>query len=259
MSLSVDHLSFGFSCRKVLDNVCFRAENGNLVCLLGSNGAGKSTLFRCILGILPYRQGSVRVDGKEILSLPVKERARKIAYIPQSHSDVFPYSALEMVLMGTASQLGCFSSPGREQVARARKAMELLGICHLERCSYSRLSGGERQLVLIARAVAQQTGVLIMDEPCSSLDYGNQLHILEQMKNLARQGYLVLMSTHNPEQALLFADQVLVLRNHRIICSGSPKEVLSDSLLEQIYGVPVSVHRVGAVPVCIPHLTGNRG
>ena len=257
MSLSVQNLSFAYNCWKVLENVSFEAEPGNLICLLGSNGAGKSTLFRCILGMLPYKRGSIRVDGEEVLPLSYQERAKKIAYIPQSQTGVFNYSALDIVLMGTTSQLGRFSCPGRAQTEQARAALELLGIEHLENRNYAHLSGGEQQLVLIARAVAQQARTLIMDEPCSSLDYGNQVRVMERAQNLAKQGYLVLMSTHNPEQAFQFADRALVLLDKRIECFGVPKEVLNARLIERIYGIPVTVYELDGASVCIPRKTGK--
>lgn len=252
MSLCVEHLCFGYRCWNVLDDVSFSADDGNLYCLLGCNGAGKSTLFRCILGMLPFKKGRILADGADIRSLSIKERARRIAYIPQSQSGVFNYSALDIVLMGTTSQLSSFSCPGKSQVEKALKAMEALGVARLAERSYAHLSGGERQLVLIARAIAQQATTLIMDEPCSSLDYGNQIYVMQQVKNLAKKGYLVLMSTHNPEQAFLFADQVLVLQDKRIECCGAPREVLSAPLIERIYGISVTLHDVDGIPVCIP-------
>lgn len=259
MSLRVDNLSFAFRCWKVLENVSFEAENGNLICLLGRNGSGKSTLFRCILGMLSYQHGNVKVDGTDVLSLSINERARKIAYIPQKQIGVFNYSVLDIVLMGTTSQLSNFSCPGKTQVAQAVEALEKLGIASLSSRSYAHLSGGEQQLVLIARAVAQQAKTLIMDEPCSNLDYGNQMRVMQQIKNLARQGYLILMSTHNPEQAFLFADKVLVLIDKKIQCCGPPGDVLDESLIERIYGIPVSLHEVDGTPVCIPKRNSKWG
>lgn len=252
MSLQVEHLSFQYHCWKVLDDVSFRAENGNLVCLLGCNGAGKSTLFRCILSLLPYKKGKIFVDEAEVKLLTMRERAHKIAYIPQSQAGVFNYSALDMVLMGTTSQLSRFSNPGKEQIRQAVEALELLEIGNLKFRNYAHLSGGERQLVLIARAVAQKAKTIVMDEPCSSLDYGNQIRVMEQIKKLAKQGYLILMSTHNPEQAFLFADKVLVLQNKKIKCFGDPKQVLNAELIEQVYGIPVSIQEIDEIYVCIP-------
>lgn len=252
MSLRVEHLTFGYRCWNVLDDVSFEAGDGNLICLLGCNGAGKSTLFRCILGMLPYKKGNIQVDGTDIHSLSIKERAQRIAYIPQSQTGVFNYSVLDIVLMGTTSQLGSFSCPGKSQIEKATEAMEMLGIAQFAERSYAHLSGGEQQLVLIARAIAQQAKTLIMDEPCSSLDYGNQVYVMEQVKSLAKQGFLVLMSTHNPEQAFLFADQVMVLLNKKIECCGSPGEVLDAPLIERIYGIPVSLHDVDGTYLCVP-------
>ncbi|WP_411678532.1 ABC transporter ATP-binding protein [Caproicibacter sp.] len=252
MSLCVERLEFSYRNKKILEDVSFRAENGNLLCLLGCNGAGKSTLFRCILGLLPFDAGSVRLDGEDVLSLSYRERAKKIAYIPQSQPSVFNYSVMDLVLMGTTPQLGGFSCPGQMQTKRAEEALGLLGIEELAGRSYARLSGGERQLVLIARAVAQRAKMLLMDEPCSGLDYGNQVRVMERIKELSGQGYLILMSTHSPGQVYLYADRVLVLMNGKIRCGGPPDEVLDAEMLKTVYGIPVSLERVNGVPVCIP-------
>lgn len=259
MSLRVKNLSFGFPSMKILDDIFFEAQYGHLVCLLGCNGAGKSTLFRCILGLLPYQNGSILVDDTDILSLSIKDRAKKIAYIPQRLSRDCHYVALDLVLMGTTSQLGHFSSPGRNQITKAYEALEMLDVAYLAKRCYAQLSGGERQLVLIARAIAQQTKILIMDEPCASLDYGNQIMVLEQIKKLTKQNYLVLMSTHNPEHALLYADEALVLLDKKIECFHSPCEIMNASMIERIYHVPVVIYEVGGIPVCIPRNHPLRG
>jgi iron complex transport system ATP-binding protein len=259
LSLRVDHLSFGFHGIKALDDIFFEVDYGNLACLLGCNGAGKSTLFRCILGLLPYQQGNIFVDDTDISSLSIKDRAKKIAYIPQGLSGDCYYVALDLVLMGTSSQLGHFSSPGKIQITRAYEALEMLDIAYLAKRCYAHLSGGERQLVLIARAIAQQTKILIMDEPCASLDYGNQIMVMDEIKKLAKQNYLMLMSTHNPEHALLYADETLVLLDKKIECFHSPCEIMNASLIERIYGVPVVIYEVGGIPVCIPRNHALKG
>lgn len=250
MSLRISHLYYSFLCHEVLKDVSFQAEDGNLVCLLGCNGAGKSTLLRCILGLLPYRRGNIWADGAEIRSLSVRERARKIAYIPQNRGVLHAYSALEMVLMGTTSRLNGFFCPGVEEKKQAEQALEMLGIAHVMHRSCAQLSGGECQLVLIARAIAQQAKILVLDEPCSSLDFGNQIRVMQRVKMLAEQGYLILMSTHSPEHARLFADRVLVLQNKGIEYDGSSREVITPEVLEQIYGVSADFYHLNGASIC---------
>lgn len=256
MSLEVKNLSFSYKCWNVLNGVNFKAEQGNLVCVLGKNGAGKSTLFRCILGLLPNFMGTVSVSGKSIKGLKAQELAHTIAYIPQIHLSAFNYSVIDMVLMGTTAQLKRFSSPGKNELQVAMKALDLMNISELADRSYMHISGGEQQLVLIARVIAQQAKIIIMDEPCSNLDYGNQIKLMQKVKELARQGYLIIQSTHNPEQALLFADQVMVLLGGKVARFGSPAEVLDEALLYQIYGIHVSLHNIAesSIRVCVPAL-----
>lgn len=256
MSLEVRNLSFGYRCFDVLKNVNFKAEQGNLVCVLGKNGAGKSTLFRCILSLLPHFQGIVIANGRNIKDLNAEELAHTIAYIPQARFATFSYSVMDMVLMGTTAQLKRFSSPGKEQLQVAMEALTRMNISHLADRNYAHISGGEQQLVLIARVLAQQAKIIIMDEPCSNLDYGNQIKLMQEVKKLARQGYLIIQSTHNPEQALLFADEVMILHGGKVARFGSPSEVLDEEILYEIYGIHVKLHDIAksGIRVCVPTL-----
>lgn len=243
MNLAVSHVDFNYFCFPVLHDVSFQVDSGNLVCVLGSNGSGKSTLFKCILGLLRPQKGTIFLDGENIAAMPPRILAGKAAYIPQSQPGHFSYSALEIVLMGATSGGGLFFSPGRKQEEQAVSALNQLGIEKLADRNFSHLSGGERQMVLIARALMQQAKVLIMDEPCSNLDYGNQIRVMECVKELARQGFLILLATHNPEQALEYADLALVLSGGGVRCAGKAADILSDALLEEIYGVKVKIRR----------------
>lgn len=254
MGLSVEHLTFGYRCFGVLKDVNFNVEQGNLVCVLGKNGAGKSTLFRCILGLLRGYEGEILADGVNVKTWKERELAARIAYIPQTHNSAFAFSVVDMVLMGTTSSLSTMSSPGVEQRRIAMEALEMMKIGHLAARSYSHISGGEQQLVLIARAIAQQAGILIMDEPCASLDYGNQVRVMEELKHLAAKGYLIIQSTHSPEQAFLYADQALVLHGGKVAAIGAPEAVLTRELLEDMYEVPIRLIDVGGngMKLCMP-------
>ena len=232
MSLSVENLSFAYGAVPVLRDVSFTAEGGELVSVLGPNGVGKTTLFRCILGTLTPQMGHIKMDGQDLATLPPRERARRIAYIPQIHPPTFGYTALDTVLMGAARQLNAFQQPGAAQIRQADEALEQVGAAHLRERNFAHLSGGEQQLVLIARALAQKAEVLMMDEPTSALDYGNQLRILQMVRRLAAQGYTVILSTHNPQHALTFATTLLALHGGTAAAWGRPAQVLTPELFQ---------------------------
>ena len=254
MSINVENLSFSYGTQNVLKSVSFCAEYGEFLSVLGPNGVGKSTLFRCMLGHLTPSRGRTLVDGQDISGMSAAELSKKIAYIPQSHSPVFNYSALDIVLMGTAAQLGKFSSPGKEQIDQAVEILERLEIADLQSRGYNSISGGERQLVLIARAMAQQAKILIMDEPSSSLDFGNRIRVMETVKGLTEHGYCVIQSTHDPNQAYQYSDRILAMYDGRVLAWGSPEETVCDTVISKLYGVDVEVCslRNDRIRVCIP-------
>lgn len=254
MSIEVRHLSFSYGSRQVLRDVSFSVGKGRLLSVLGPNGVGKSTLFRCILGLLHGFQGEITVDGTAVSTLGARELARKVAYIPQSNYPAFQYSVFDMVLMGTTAQSRGFSPPGPKQEAAALEALERLDIGHLADRSYTRLSGGERQLVLIARALAQRSQVLLMDEPTANLDCGNQIRVLTKVRALADAGYTIVQSTHNPEQSYLFSHQILAMKDGQVLAHGAPGEVMTEDLIRALYGIDAEVVplRDGRMRVCIP-------
>lgn len=254
MGIEVNNLSFSYGTRPVLENICFRAEAGEFLSILGPNGVGKSTLFRCMLGLLSGYTGQVLVDGVDARQFSPREAAHHIAYIPQSSRPVFNYRVFDIVLMGATSTLSPFKSPGRAQQARCRWALEKLGIPHLSERCFHRLSGGEQQLVLIARALVQNAPILMLDEPTASLDFGNQLRILEQVRTLAREGYTVLQTTHHPEQSYLFSDRILALQGGRILLDGTPGQVLTPQTIRALYGVEVDVVKLcnDRARACVP-------
>ena len=246
MSIDVRELSFAYGRRQVLRNVTFRAEPGQLVAVLGPNGAGKSTLFRCILGFLPRYRGEIALCGHDLRSLDRRSLARLAAYIPQSSAPVYNYTVRDTVLMGADP----FHGPGPSQQETADRVLETLGIRDLAARGINEISGGERQLALIARAMAQQAKILLMDEPTASLDYGNQFRLLRQGG-----GYTVLLSTHNPEHAFRFATDVLVLREGGVRAFGPAAETLTEELLREIYRIPLTVADIpvpgGSVKGCV--------
>lgn len=239
--LEVKNLSFSYSGHLVLNNINLSAESGEFLSVLGANGAGKTTLFKCILGILPAFSGAVTVGGRDTHSMSVQEIAQKIAYIPQLSASVFNYSVEDIVLMGTTAAFSSLRSPGRVEMRRAESAMERIGILDLRKRCFHHLSGGERQLAVIARALAQQAGILLLDEPASALDFGNRIRILNEVKSLSRDGYLVIQTTHDPEGAYLFSDRIIALKNGEVAAQGAPQDVLTEENIRLLYGVNAAV------------------
>ena len=194
MKLSIEDLSFSYGENKVLKNVSFSSFGGEAIAVLGPNGVGKSTFFKCILGFLPFKRGKIEIDGRDVAKMSGKELSRYIAYIPQSSSPVFNHSVLDSVSMGLTNQMGLFSVPGEKERAKAMNALERLGIDKLAERGCMNISGGERQLMLIARAMVQDAKIIVMDEPTSSLDYGNSYRVMETIMSLTKEGYTILFS-----------------------------------------------------------------
>ena len=254
MSIEIRDLRFGYGSGEVLRGVSFTAATGALTSVLGPNGVGKSTLFRCMLGLMKNYTGSITVDGTDTRRLSAAALAKIVAYIPQSHYPSFNYSVFNMVLMGTTSQISILSSPGPAQRAAAEEALRQVGVLHLRDKSYTHISGGERQLVLIARALVQNARTLILDEPTANLDYGNQIRVMEQLRRLTAEGYTVIQSTHNPEQAFLFSHNVVAMQQGRVLAEGAPSSVVTEELMAALYGAEIRVCSLydDRVRVCIP-------
>ena len=244
MAIDVRTLSFSYGGAPVLQNVSFSARGGEVIALLGPNGVGKSTLFRCLLGFLKPQRGEVRIDGKALSDFSRRALAREIAYIPQSYSPTFNYTVRESVLMGVTAKLGALESPTAEQQVLVMRTLSQLGIAHLAERGSRKISGGERQLMLIARALVQNARVLIMDEPTANLDYGNSYHVMERVAQLGKDGYTVIFSSHDPNQAFRHATRVLALKDGSILADGPSAQVLTEPVLSTLYGIPVAVRSV---------------
>ena len=254
--LKVENLAFSYKKPPILTNISFELYAGQSVCLLGKNGVGKSTLFKCLLNLLKPTAGKILIDGQDLQDYSREKISQLIAYIPQKKISYLQFTAFEMVLMGTTSRLKSYQQPGEEEYKLAQAALEQLAISHLENKLFSELSGGEQQLVIIARSIAQQSMILIMDEPCANLDYGNQLMVLEMIQKLCAKGYLIIQATHDPNHALQYADQVLILQAGQLVVQGVPTEVLTEQQLEKIYQVPIKLYKVHAdgQTVCLPKI-----
>ena len=258
--LAADHISFGYSPGgDLIRDLSFTIGVGDVVCLLGPNGAGKTTLLRCLLGISKVSAGCVRLQGRPLASLSSAELAKTMAYVPRSATTVFPYKVLEMVVMGRTPHLGFGAVPSKQDMNIAAEALDQLGIAHLADRTFSEVSGGERQLTLIARALTQQAGLLILDEPTSSLDFGNQVRILKIIDKLAKGGYTIVMTSHFPNHAFLTCNRVIMMKKGLITAAGDPDEVVTESNLSELYGTSVKIFRIedgttNPVKVCLPIL-----
>ncbi len=237
--LDVRDLAFGFGARRVGEDVSFTLAPGETLAVLGGNGAGKTTLLRTLLGLLTPMSGAVSIEGAPVQQLAPAERARRLAYVPQQHVPTFGFTVLEAVLMGRAARLSTFARPGAHDTAVAFAALERLGVAALVARRITELSGGERQLVQVARALAQEAPVLILDEPTASLDFGNRARVLAELDRLRGSGLAIVFSTHEPDHALAHADRALLLADGRPLALDTVDRALSAENVGRLYRVPV--------------------
>ena len=248
-------LAIGYPGHTVGAGITLSAGSGAVFCLLGPNGSGKTTLFKTLLGLIPARAGQVLLAEQPIERLPRAEIARRVAYVPQAHAAPFASSAFEVVLMGRTARLGLFAQPGEGDYKAARAALARLRVEDLAEADYTRLSGGQRQLVLIARALAQETGALIMDAPTASLDFGNQALVLREIAGIAADGLTVILSTHDPDHAFAVGTDVALFHEGGVRAAGTPAVELTAEALSSVYGIEVRITGLaGGGTVCVPPL-----
>ena len=253
---SIKNLSFSYPKRSVLHGVDLALYPGEVVSLLGPNGCGKSTLIRLMLRLLEGK-GDIRLHAQPLYNYSHQAIASHVAYIPQYHNVPFGYSVEEMVVMGRISKLGFFAHPGKRDRDIARKALKRVGIEALAARPFGELSGGQKQMVLLARAIAQEVKTFIMDEPVNGLDYGNQMRLLGMIVELAQEGYTFLKTTHYPDHALLVSSRVVVMSEGNIIASGDPHEVITPQMLQSVYGVEADIIHHQQRHWCIPNFNAS--
>lgn len=261
MRLEARGLDFGYPGRPIGRGVSLAVGPGEVLCLLGPNGAGKTTLFRTLLGLVPPQGGLVLLDGRPLPAWSRAAIARRIAYVPQAQTTPFVHSVQDIVLMGRTAHLGPFARPGPRDLAAAREAMRMLKIISLADSDYTQISGGQRQLALIARAIAQAAPLLVMDEPTASLDFGNQALVLQHIRALRGIGLGIVLSTHHPDQAFACATSVALLHDGALRAQGTPDAALTPENLTAVYGVPVRLERLAdGRTVCVAgHGDGTGG
>lgn len=249
--LRVEDLCFAYehAGQRALDGLELRLRRGEVAAVLGPNGAGKTTFLHVLLGILKPERGRIWIDGREASALTRGERSRLVGLVPQMEHVAFEFSVEEYVLLGRAPHLGLLELPSREDTQIALEALEQLGLLRLRRRSLLELSGGERQMAVLARALVQRSRLLLMDEPLAHLDLGNKERILAQVRRLARAGITVLFTTHEPDMVHGVADRVVLMRSGRVVASGPTEAVMTSETLTQAYGVPIRVLRMDGATV----------
>jgi iron complex transport system ATP-binding protein len=254
--VQVDNLSFSYGLEFRLKDVSLSVNEGDVVVLLGPNGCGKTTLLKCINALLRPERGTVHIGGKDAFKMDRNDLAQLVGYVPQVHSPPFPYTVIDIVLMGRVSRLGIFQQPSRRDYAKAEETLKLVGLYRLKDRPYTQISGGERQLVLIARAIAQEPKVLLLDEPTAHLDFKNQLMILRMVKMVAKEkGLGVVMSLHDPNHALLFSDYVALMGNGVITAFGRPEEVVTAAKINEVYGMEIEVVALDKMKFVVPKIS----
>jgi len=241
VNICLENVAFSYGEKEVFLGISLDVHQGEMLSILGSNGCGKTTLLRCIQGEFRLKWGRILLEGKDLSSQTPVERARKIGMVFQEHSALFPYPVLEVVRMGRAPHLGFFARPGSRDTEIAESALQRVGIAHLKDKAYTQISGGERQLVLIARTLAQEPEVMLLDEPTSHLDFKNQVLVLKIMEKLSKEGLSIIMTSHYPNHAFLFSSRIALMAGGRFHAVGNPDEVISPENLGVIYGMKVNI------------------
>ena len=243
--IKIDNLTFGYFDSEIFRNLSFEINEGEIFTILGPNGSGKTTLLKCVERLLSPKGGNIVVSGKDLRDYSLKELGRTISSVPQIHKISFPYTVFDMVLMGRNPYLEFFSLPSEKDVKIAVKALEEVGILHLKDMPYTDISGGELRLTLIARVLAQNTGIVVLDEPTAFLDFKNEFLVLNKVRELRdKKNLTVLMTMHDPNQALRFSNRVLLIKKREVVALGKPGEVLTPDNLRKLYDIEAELLQI---------------
>ena len=249
----VKNISFDYDGEEIFSNISFSIGRGDVLCILGPNGTGKTTLIKCLNGLHDINSGEIMINGENIKKLSFRQISKHIGYIPQAHVPSFPFKVFDVVLMGRAPYLNLTDSPKDEDKKIALEALKTLGIEDLKDKEYTNLSGGERQLVFLARVLCQKPDILILDEPTSHLDFGNQIKLLEIIDNLSKSGLSIIMSSHFPDHAFLSSTKVAIMKDKRFIDFGMPDDVVTEENLRKAYSIDVKLMELDDErKVCVP-------
>ncbi|KNZ40369.1 ABC transporter ATP-binding protein [Acetobacterium bakii] len=241
MLLKVENLCCGYKKEVIVENVSFNLSEGEILFLFGPNGVGKTTFFKTLLGLLKAIDGKIIFGDQRMEDMSRQSLAKKMAYVPQAHQMAFAFNVIDVVVMGRIAHMGKNARPENHDYQKAWEALEILKISHLGERHYTQISGGERQMVLIARALTQDAPILIMDEPTSNLDFGNQMKVMEHIGRLRDDNYAIVITTHSPDQVLHYGDQVMVFHKGNLTKIGNPQEIMTSQLLKDIYDVDVKI------------------
>lgn len=239
--LQVNNINFSYDREPVLKNVSLEAEQGEITCLLGANGSGKTTILKCMNRLLEPEKGQISINGKPLKTLSRKEVARNLSRVPQEHRAVFSYSSRDVVAMGITPYLTSGAQPDQSVYQKADKILDKLNIGHLADRSYNCISGGERQLVLIARALMQDTKYLLLDEPTSHLDFKNQHLLMAKMRQLASDGKGIVTALHDPNMALKYCDKIVIILEGRVLTQGPVEKTMTADNLARAYDIPIQI------------------
>lgn len=248
LSLEARNISFAYpGGEPVFRDISFSIRPGETVCILGPNGVGKTTVLNCLANLNPLSEGEIFINGKSVRSLSPREVAQNVGYVPQMIMPSFDFSVLDYVVTGCAPRMGTFEKPRQEHYDAALEAICEMGIEYLKDKSYMHISGGERQQVAIARALAQKPLFILMDEPTAHLDYGNQIKVLLMIRRLADKGFGILITTHNPDHSLLLGGKAAILERGGCLKFGDSDDILTEELLTSLYNTPLKLIEEEAV------------
>ncbi|WP_409200082.1 ABC transporter ATP-binding protein [Methanobrevibacter sp. DSM 116169] len=252
--INVDKISFSYKKNEnIFEDISFNIGKGEVLCILGPNGTGKTSLLKCLNGLNNVNSGKILIKGEDIKKLSYSKISKSVGYIPQGHTPTFPFTVLDVVLMGRTPYINLTDSPKEEDIKISENALKTLGIYEMKDKEYTNLSGGERQLVFLSRVLAQEPDLLILDEPTSHLDFGNQIKLLEIIEKLSASGLSIIMSSHFPDHAFLSSTKVAIMQNKKFIDYGNPHDVITEKNLKTAYNINIKLLEVeGNRKICLP-------